>query len=96
MTEEPTETNTTTEPTVTGSSDMTPVMTSDPWETGSPDLTPAVPGPVVTNPPVVRTTPKPTSAPHTSPVYGQAFTLSILGTNIFFVKEISMSAFSRR
>ena len=27
-------------------------------------------------------TPKPTSVPHTSPVYGQAFTLTILGTNI--------------
>lgn len=81
-TEVPTETNTATELTVTGNPDMTPGMTFDPWETGSPDLTPAVPGPVSTNPPVVRTTPKPTSAPHTSPVYGQAFTLTILGTNI--------------
>ncbi|MBQ1874603.1 MAG: class D sortase [Paludibacteraceae bacterium] len=82
MTEEPTETNTTTEPTVTGNPDMTPGMTFNPWETGLPYPTPSVPGPVVTNPPVVRTTPKPTSALHTSPVYGQAFTLTILGTNI--------------
>lgn len=80
--EEPTEATTTNKPTVTGSSDLMPDMTFDPWETGAPDPTPAVPGPVVTNQPVVRTTPKPTSAPHTSPVYGQAFTLTILGTNI--------------
>lgn len=81
-TEVPTETATSIEPTVTGSSDMTSDMTFDPWGTGSPVLTPSVNDPIVTNPPVVRTTPKPTSAPHTSPVYGQAFTLSILGTNI--------------
>ena len=81
-TEMPTEKATTTEPTVTGSPDMTPDMTFDPWETGSPNPTPSVPSPVVTNPPVVRTTPKPTSAPHTSPVYGQAFTLTILGVNV--------------
>lgn len=80
--EEPTETDTTTEPTVTGNPDMTPGMTFDQCETGLPYPTPSVPGPVVTNPPVVRTTPKPTSAPHTSPVYGQVFTLTILGTNI--------------
>lgn len=78
----PTEKGTTTEPTVTGSPDMMPDMTIDPWKTGLPDPTSSVPCPVVTNPPVVRTTPKPTSAPHTSPVYGQAFTLTILGTNI--------------
>ena len=59
-----------------------PDRTIDPWETGSPNPTPSIPVPVVTNPPVVKTTPKPTSAPHTSPVYGQAFTLTILGTNI--------------
>ena len=82
MTEVPTETATATESTVTGDSDMTPGMTFDPWETGSPNPTPYVPGPVVTNPPVVRTTPKPTTVPHASPVYGQAFTLTILGTNI--------------
>lgn len=82
MTEVPTETATATESTVTGDSDMTPGMTFDPWETGSPNPTPYVPGLVVTNPPVVRTTPKPTTVPHTSPVYGQAFTLTILGTNI--------------
>lgn len=81
-TEVPTETTTTTVPTDTSSPDMTPDMTFDPWETGSPDPTPSVPGPVVTNPPVVRTTPKPTAVPHTSPVYGQAFTLTILGTKI--------------
>lgn len=82
MTGEPTETDTTTDPTVTGNPDMTPGMTFDPWETDLPYPTPSVPGPVVTNPPVVRITPKPTSAPHTSPVYGQAYTLTILGTNI--------------
>ena len=82
MTEVPTETATATESTVTGDSDMTPGMTFDPWETGSPNPTPYVPGPVVTNPPVVRTTPKPTTVPRSSPVYGQAFTLTILGTNI--------------
>ena len=81
-TEVPTEKATTIEPTVTGNPDMTPGMTSDPWGTGSPNPTPSVSGPVVTNPPVIRTTPKPTSAPHSSPVYGQAFTLTILGTNI--------------
>ena len=52
-TEAPTEATTTTDPTVTGSPDMTPGMTFDPWETGSPNPTPYVPGPVVTNPPVV-------------------------------------------
>ena len=82
MTEEPTVTSIATDPDVTDIPKETPDMTFDPWETGSPDPTPSVPGPVATNPPVVRTTPKPTSAPHTSPVYGQAFTLSILGTNI--------------
>lgn len=81
-TEVPTETATATESTVTGDPDMTPGMTFDPWETGSPNPTPYVPGPVVTNPPVVRTTPKPTTVPHTSPVYGQAFTLTILGVNV--------------
>ena len=81
-TEVPTETTTTIEPTVSGTNDLTPSMTFDPWVTDSPDPTPAVPGPVVTNPPVIRTTPKPTYAPHTSPVYGQAFTLTILGTKI--------------
>ena len=59
-----------------------PNKTIDPWETGSPDSTPSIPGPVATNPPIVKTTPNPTSTPHTSPVYGQAFTLTILGTNI--------------
>ena len=59
-----------------------PDKTIDPLETGSPDPTPSIPDPVATNPPVVKTTPKPTSVPHTSPVYGQAFTLTILGTNI--------------
>lgn len=82
MTEEPTETNISTDPAVTYSPNMTPDMTFDPWETGSPYPTPSVPSPTVTNPPVIRTTPKPTSAPHTSPVSGQAFTLTILGTNI--------------
>lgn len=82
MTGEPTETDTTTDPTVTGDPDMTPGMTFDPWETDLPYPTPSVPGPVVTNPPVVRITPKPTSVPHTSPAYGQAFTLTILGTKI--------------
>ena len=81
-TEVPTETTTATEPAVTGNPDMIPGMTFDPWETVSPNPTPSVPGPVVTNPPVVRTTPKPSFAPHTSPVYGHAFTLTILGTNI--------------
>lgn len=57
-------------------------MMFDPWETGSPDSTPSVSGPVSTNIPVVRATPKPTSASHASPVYGQAFTLTVLGTNI--------------
>ena len=82
ITEVPTESITTIEPTVTGSPDMTPGMTFDPWGTTSPYPTPSVPAPVATDPPVVKTTPKPTSAPHTSPVYGQAFTLTILGTNI--------------
>ena len=82
MTEEPTVTSIATDPDVTDIPKVKPDMTFDPWETGSPDPTPSVPGPVVTNLPVVRTTPKPTSAPHTSPVYGQAFTLTILGTNI--------------
>lgn len=59
-----------------------PDRTIDPWESGSPNPTSSVPGPVSTNPPVIKTTPKPTSVPHTSPVYGQAFTLTILGTNI--------------
>lgn len=81
-TEVPTETTTTIEPTGTGTPNSMPDMMFDPWETGSPNPTSSVPGPVVTNPPGVRTTPKPTSAPHTSPVYGQAFTLTILGTNI--------------
>lgn len=59
-----------------------PDKTIDPQETGSPDPTPSIPGPVVTNTPTAKTTPKPTSVLHTSPVYGQAFTLTILGTNI--------------
>ncbi len=63
-------------------SSSSPGKTNDPWETGLPYPTPSIPGPVVTNPPIIKTTPKPTSAPHTSPVYGQAFTLTILGTNI--------------
>lgn len=59
-----------------------PDITIDPWEISSPNPTPSITGPIATNPPVVKTTPKPTSIPHTSPVYGQAFTLTILGTNI--------------
>ena len=56
-----------------------PDSTADPAETVSPKPTSSVSGPVLTNTPVVRATPKPTTAPHTSPVYGQAFTLTILG-----------------
>jgi LPXTG-site transpeptidase (sortase) family protein len=59
-----------------------PEVSIDPRESVSPDPTPSVPGPVATNPPVIRTTPKPTSAPHTSPVYGKAFTLTILEVNV--------------
>lgn len=55
--------------------------TIGPWEIGSPDPTPSIPESVETTP-VVKATPKPESAAHTSPVYGQAFTLTILGTNI--------------
>ena len=78
QTDEPTDDPVTSMPDNSGSPDRT----IDPWETGSPNPTPSIPGPVETNPPVVKTTPKPTSAPHTSPVYRQAFTLTILGTNI--------------
>lgn len=81
-TEVPTEITTTIEPTGTGTPDLMPNMMFDPWETGSPDSMPSVSGPVSTNIPVVRATPKPTSASHASPVYGQAFTLTVLGTNI--------------
>lgn len=81
-TEAPTEITTTIVPTGTGTPDLMPNMMFNPWETSSPDPTPSVSGPVSTNIPVVRATPKPTSAPHTSPVYGQTFTLTILGTNI--------------
>ncbi|MBO4384275.1 MAG: class D sortase [Clostridia bacterium] len=77
-TDMPLETTTVTDPAHT----ETPINTFDPWETGSPDPTSSVPCPVVTNPPDIRTTPKPTSAPHTSPVYGQTFTLTILGVNV--------------
>lgn len=59
-----------------------PDKTINPWETGSTNPTPFITGPIVTNPPVIKTTPTPTSIPHTSPVYGQVFTLTILGTNI--------------
>ncbi len=59
-----------------------PDKTIDTQETGLPDPTPSIPGPVITNPPVVKTTPRPTSIPHTSPVYGKAFTLTILGVNV--------------
>ena len=78
QTDEPTDDPVTAMPDNSGSPDKT----IDPWETGSPNLTPSIPGPVATDPPVVKTTPKPTSAPHTSPVYGETFTLTILGTNI--------------
>jgi len=56
-----------------------PDSTTDHTETVSPDPTPSVSAPASTNTPIVKTTPKPTTAPHTSPVYGQAFTLTILG-----------------
>ena len=59
-----------------------PGSTTDPMETVSPDPTPSVTGLVSTNTPVVRATPKPTTAQHTSPVYDQAFTLTILGVNV--------------
>lgn len=77
QTEEPNDDPVTAMPDNSGSPDKT----IDPWETGSPNPTPSIPGPVATNPPVVKTTSKPTSAPH-SPVYGQAFTLTIFRTNI--------------
>ena len=59
-----------------------PDSTTDHTENVSPDPTPSSYGPASTNTPIVKTTPKPTSVPHTSPVYGQAFTLTILGTNV--------------
>jgi sortase A len=81
-TEDPTETTAAIEPGVTANPGLVPDMTFDPWETDSPNPTPSVLGQVATHPPVVRTTPKPTTAPYTSPVYGQAFTLTILGVNV--------------
>lgn len=59
-----------------------PDSTADPMETVSPKPTSSVTGPVSTITPIVKSTPKPTTAPHTSPVYGQAFTLTILGVNV--------------
>lgn len=59
-----------------------PDSTTDHTETVSPDPTSSASGPASTNTPIVKTTPKPTTAPHTSPVYGQAFTLTILGVNV--------------
>ena len=59
-----------------------PDSTADPMETVSPKPTSSVTGPVSTNTPIVKSTPKPTTSPYTSPVYGQAFTLTILGVNV--------------
>ncbi len=77
-TEEPSECAHTPIPKVTN----IPDSTTDHTETVSPDPTSSASGPASTNTPIVKTTPEPTTAPHTSPVYGQAFTLTILGVNV--------------
>ena len=55
-----------------------PDDTADPYETGSPKSTLSVSDTPGTN----TLSPKPTSLPHTSPVYGKSFTLTILGINV--------------
>lgn len=56
--------------------------TIDPLDTDLPLPNPSVSSPVLTNTPAVNATPNPTPVPHISPVYGKAFTLTILGVTV--------------